>query len=201
MGWATLIFKKNSEMCRPRLELLIGPMFSGKSTALTHRIERYRLSKQRCVVLKWSEDVREKETVETLMTHGGYKVACIRVQRLMDFVPNYDKYDVIGIDDAQFFKDIERFCDLVVDIGKKTVIAAGLDADFRRNPFPNIINLIPKAEKVKKFSAICVLCGTKAYFSAKLSKYKFNECDVIDVGGEEKYTVLCRQCYLKEHKN
>ena len=186
-----------TKMCRAYLDLLIGCMFSGKSTELIRRIERFQFAKKRCVVLKWSKDVRGDEEITELSTHGGHKISCIRVNKLMTFAKYSKNYDVIGVDDGQFFPDIEEFCEMMVDKEKKIVIVAGLDADFRRNPFENIIRLVSKAEKVKKLSAICTVCGRKAHFSALLSKKNFEEREVIQVGGMESYTALCRRCYLK----
>jgi len=182
---------KNQEA---RTELLIGPMFSGKSTEMIRRVKRYQIAKKRIIIIKKSFDIREGEVKGIIKTHAGEKMSCIRLEKLADFTGDLVwHYDVIGIDDGQFFPDIETFVEELVNNHGKIVIIAALDANYKREPFKNITNLVAKCEIVKKFNAICTSCGSFGSFSKKL---KEEEGELIDVGGSEKYTVLCRKCWL-----
>ena len=179
---------------KPHIELLIGCMFSGKSTEMIRKLNRYTVAKMKIVVLKWSDDIRIGENVEYLQTHGGYKVKCYRVNVLKDF-SQWNEYDVIGIDDGQFFPSIEEFSERMVNQYGKIVIIAALDATYARKPFVNITNMIPKCECVRKLDAICTSCYKKASFSYKYDSSVDND---IDIGGHEKYTVLCRKCFFQK---
>ena len=100
------------------------------------------------------------------------------------------QYDVIGIDEGQFFPDIKQFCELMADYGKMVVVAA-LDGTFLRKPFNQILDLIPICDSVKKLRAICMFCGKEASFSLRTSA----DVDVEVIGGADIYKAVCRECY------
>ena len=101
-------------------------------------------------------------------------------------------YDVIGIDEGQFFNDIAHYCEKWAQTGK-TVIVAALDATFQRKPFNSILQLVPLAEKVTKLTAVCTDCAADAAFTARTTK----ETDVEVIGGSSSYKAVCRNCYEK----
>ena len=175
-----------------RIELVCGPMFSGKTSELIRRIERYRIAQKRCIVIKYGKDDRYNVT-GGLCTHNspGKKIIdAIPCSALDDVRPACAEYDCIGIDEGQFFPDIAEFCEFFANSGKVVVVAA-LDGDFERKPFFQILQLIPLSESVTKLSAVCVKCFRDASFTKRLGDEK--EIEVI--GGTEKYASMCRSCY------
>ena len=104
-----------------------------------------------------------------------------------------ENYDVVGIDEGQFFEDIIEFCEEAANSGKIVVVAA-LDGTFERKPFGNIINLIPLAEMVTKLSAVCVYCTREAAFTKRVVENK----EVQLIGGAEMYKPVCRVCFFEE---
>ena len=179
-----------------RLELIVGPMFSGKTTEMVRRIIRHRIARRRCLILKWAKDVRPGEDIGTMKTHAADKEACFRVQSLDERKWGTSDFDVIGVDDGQFLDaDLVRFCRALVDDYGKIVIVSALDSDFRREPFAHVCLLMAHADKTKKLSAICTVCGDEAPFSFK--KDRTPGGPVIDVGGSEKYEARCRRCHKR----
>lgn len=178
------------------IELIIGPMFSGKSSELLRRLRRHYFGNKKCIVIKYDEDTRYSENSVT--THDNQSIKAISCNKLNDLIENefiFDNFDVIGIDEGQFFTDIIDFSDTMANKGKVIIIAA-LDSTFERTPFNNICSLIPKAEVVLKLNSICTNCGKNASFSRRLT----NEKEIKVIGGKDKYTVNCRICYFGESK-
>lgn len=181
-----------SEIRPPKgeIQVIYGPMFSGKSTELLRRIRRYRIRNDSCVLLKTKEN-RYIEDTEKVVTHDQFNyLEAISCKRLFEKQQEVVNYDVIGIDEGQFFEDIIPFCEWVANLGK-IVIVACLDSDFRREPFGNICELIAKAEKVVKLSSICYYCKEDAAFSARITP----ETAIKVIGGCDKYRPVCRACY------
>lgn len=178
-------------MPQGRIEIIIGPMFSGKTTELIRRIKRMNLADKKCLVIKYKSDNRY--SVDSISTHDHQLYKASSCENLLDLKNLVDSYDTIGIDEGQFFTDLLEFCDLCVLKGK-TIIVSGLDADFKLQPFGKIIHLIPKAESVVKLTSVCMLCKSKeGFFSQKISGDK----DLIqDIGGSEKYISVCRECHF-----
>ncbi|RLN48305.1 hypothetical protein BBJ29_001534 [Phytophthora kernoviae] len=156
------------------LQLIIGPMFSGKSTELIRRIRRYQHAKLECIIVKYLFDTRHSE--EMLSTHDKVLVEAMPVQTLADVRSCLDDYEVIGIDEGQFYPDLVEFCQDAANMGKVVVVAA-LDGTFERKGFQNVIELIPSAEQVIKLNAICASCGQDAgHFSKCLLTLGVNHC-------------------------
>ena len=176
------------------LELIIGPMYAGKSTELIRIINRYKCLNKSVIVINHS--FNNRYGTSGLSTHNNEKFEkCI----ILDKLDNIDKdllnnTDVIIIEELQFFdssyETIIDWCDNY----KKTVIAAGLDGDFKRNPFGDVLKLIPHAEKITKLSALCKRCGngTLAHFSKRIVENN----DKTLVGGNDIYEAVCRFHYL-----
>ena len=177
------------------LEIIIGPMFAGKSTSLIKRIRRFKTIGKNIIIINhiWNQRYNSNQ----LTTHDCDKIDnCILLEHLTKFdeTEDFSKTDIIVIEELQFFKDayenIIKWCDL-----GKHVIAAGLDGDYKREPFGDVLRLIPHAEKVTKIHALCKRCqdGTIASFTKRL----FTEEDSnIRVGSNEYYEAVCRKHYL-----
>eukprot|EP00817_Percolomonadidae_sp_ATCC50343_P006108 CAMPEP_0117431704 /NCGR_PEP_ID=MMETSP0758-20121206/11244_1 /TAXON_ID=63605 /ORGANISM="Percolomonas cosmopolitus, Strain AE-1 (ATCC 50343)" /LENGTH=169 /DNA_ID=CAMNT_0005220991 /DNA_START=154 /DNA_END=659 /DNA_ORIENTATION=- len=111
--------------------------------------------------------------------------------KLMAAAHIIEEYDVIGIDEGQFFPDIKEFAEYAAN-KNKVVIVAALDGTFERKTFGDVCELIPKAEKVTKLLAVCAQCQADAAFSKRLTQ----ETSTVCVGGAEKYIAVCRECYF-----
>lgn len=181
------------------ITLITGPMFSGKTSEMIRRIKRHtvRIGRDKLVILKWDKDVRNREKRGELKNHDDDKIECIRVPKdLMSEevqnVVNIGMAEVVGIDDAHFFKNLCEFCEQQANNGK-LILVCGLNSNFKREPFKEMSKLFSKAEKIKKLNAICTICGsTKATFSKRTIESK----DEFVVGGAESYTPVCRGCFL-----
>ncbi|AAR07422.1 66R [Yaba monkey tumor virus] len=171
------------------IHIILGPMFSGKSTELIRLLKRYQVAMYTCLVIKYSKDERYGRG---LVTHDNDSVPAIPVNSLNEINCNDINADVIGIDEGQFFPDIVEFCDYMANNGKILIVAA-LDGTFLRQPFGNILNLIPRAEYVLKLTAVCMICFGSASFSKRIS----DEQEIEIIGGKEKYQSVCRVCYFK----
>ena len=129
---------------------------------------------------------------ESIATHDNQTLKAVASSdTLNDINLNLDDYDVVGIDEGQFFPDIVGYCERVANLGK-TVIVAALDGTFQRKGFANVINLVPLAEHVIKLHAVCMGCFGKGSYTKRISEDK--EVEVI--GGAEKYMAVCRKCYF-----
>jgi thymidine kinase len=176
------------------LEIVIGPMFSGKTSYVYSLVKRYRSVGVSVVVIKPSEDNRYSILPE-IVTHDGIRFECIMTNKpLMELDFEFTKAKVIVIEEAQFFDDLLLFARCMVENFSKNVIVVGLDGDYNRKPFGQILKCIPIADKVTKLTALCSRCsdGTPALFSHR----KIDEGGQVLVGGTDKYEPLCRECYL-----
>lgn len=198
-----------------KLRLIIGPMFSGKTTQLVHDVERYWRAGKRCVIIKHASDTRFA-TDARIVTHAGHE--CAKIPTII--AANLDDADVcdalagaevIGIDEVQFITAPHLFADLaapaiarVVDtiealvLAGKIVICGGLDTDYRRVPFALTFALIGRAHEIVKLLAVCANCGADALFSARIAPDAAYEQS--HVGGCDKYAALCRACFAKNAK-
>ena len=177
------------------LEVIFGPMFSGKSTELQRRLRRHTVASRRVLVVKHAGDNRYDEQVgstTSAVTHDLASMPALPTKDLRNIDNVSHNYDVIGIDEGQFFNDIAHYCEKWAQTGK-TVIVAALDATFQRKPFNSILQLVPLAEKVTKLTAVCTDCAADAAFTARTTK----ETDVEVIGGSSSYKAVCRNCYEK----
>jgi thymidine kinase len=185
---------ENSEMYNEtdfsgEIQLIIGPMFSGKSTELLRRIKRYEIAKKSCILVKHTIDNRYDQDFVT--THDLQKTRAISTESLEKIFDVLQNYQVIGIDEGQFFPDI-LVSEKLANQGKIVIIAA-LDSTFQRKPFNKICELIPLCEKVIKLNAVC----TKCFKNASFTKRTTDEKEVEVVGGIEKYKPVCRKCFFE----
>ena len=183
-------------MTHARIDIILGCMFSGKSTALLRRCYRYQAIDQNVLLINHSSDKRYTDKEET-SSHDGFIVNSINVgDKLFDFFKKESyltRYDVIFINEGQFFEDLYQFVDYVVNKKKKRVYVCGLDGDFRRKKFGSILDIIPLADDVIKIKAICTECkNNDAIFTHRISKENTTQTVI---GGAEMYQPLCRFCY------
>ncbi|XP_057754251.1 thymidine kinase b [Arachis stenosperma] len=131
------------------------------------------------------------------VTHDGAKLPCWALTNLSSFkqkfgIEAYEKLDVIGIDEAQFFEDLYDFCREAADHDGKTVIVAGLDGNYLRRSFGSVLDIIPLADTVTKLTALCEICGKRAFFTLR----KTQEKQVELIGGGDVYMPVCRHHYV-----
>ena len=175
-----------------KLELIIGPMFSGKSTELIRRIRLLQKIDKKVLVVKPSIDNRF--SIDKLTTHNFDSVESNVYQKLSDISDNtISQYHTIVIDEGQFFPDLKEIVIRWVDNHNINIIIGGLDGDFKRNPIGQILELIPHSDKCIKLSSLCSICkdGTEAPFSFRT----VNSNDTVLVGGSESYIPVCRKHY------
>ncbi|KAM6245360.1 thymidine kinase, cytosolic [Porphyrio hochstetteri] len=178
---------------RPRgqIQVIFGPMFSGKSTELMRRVRRFQLAQYRCLMVKYAKDTRY--STSGVSTHDKNTMEAVPACLLKDVYQDALGSAVIGIDEGQFFPDIVEFCETMANAGK-TIIVAALDGTFQRKAFGNILNLVPLAESVVKLNAVCMECYREASYTKRLGA----EREVEVIGGADKYQSVCRACYFRK---
>ncbi|QHR82605.1 thymidine kinase [Brazilian porcupinepox virus 1] len=174
------------------IHLIIGPMFSGKSSELIRLIRRYKLANYKCKVIKYNNDNRYGN-FNTLITHDSISIDAISTSLLSDTIISMNDIDVIGIDEGQFFDDIVTYSEYMANNGKIVIISA-LDGTYQRKPFGKVLELIPLSEKVTKLSAVCMSCFKDASFSKRICDNK----EIQLIGGNDKYKSVCRECFFKK---
>ncbi len=178
---------------RGRLEVITGPMFCGKTDELLRRLRRAIIAKQKIQVFKPGFDIRYSS--EKVTSHAGNEYNAYPVENISD-VPTllHDEVTLVAIDEAQFFGDeIVDVIQALVDTGIR-VIVAGLDMDFRGEPFGQMPVLLAQAEIVDKLHAICMVCGEQATRTQRLvdSSPAYYDDPIIIVGASEMYEARCR---------
>ncbi len=176
-----------------RIEIIVGPMFSGKSEELIRRLKRARIARQRVACFKPDIDLRYHRTSiasHSSQTHEASTVA--NVDRLREAIlPQLSEVEVIGIDEAQFFDPaIIPFAMDLVHHGKRVLIA-GLDTTFTAEPFGPIPALMAIADEVTKLSAVCMVCGAPAIHTQRLGHSQ----QLVMVGAAGMYEARCRTCF------
>lgn len=179
------------------VEVITGSMFSGKTEELIRRLRRARIAKQQIQVFKPSLDTRYSDT--QLASHSGAAFDATPIQGSQDlFEMLADETTVAAIDEAQFFDlDLSQAVSSLADQGLR-VIVAGLDTDFRGEPFGPIPVIMAQAERVDKLHAICMVCGgpacrTQRLIDAKPARY---DDPVVIVGADELYEARCREHHI-----
>jgi len=175
------------------IEVVCGSMFSGKTDELIRRLVRATIAKQKVQVFKPAIDVRY--AVEKVTSHAGADFDAIPVEKSSEILTKIDKdTTVIGVDEAQFFDpEIVDVCQQLAERGVR-VLVAGLDMDFRGEPFGPMPILMSRAEHVDKLHAICMVCGDEASRTQRLVNGKPARYDdpVVIVGASELYEARCR---------
>lgn len=171
------------------IEVVCGPMFSGKTEELIRRMRRAQIAKQRVAIFKPKVDNRYSET--DIVSHNKNKLPSFMVEDPTEILEHSYDAHVVGIDEAQFFD--ERLLSIARKMahGGKRVILAGLDKDYMAKPFGSMPQLIIEADDVTKILAICMKCGAPANFSQRLTK---KDGQVL-VGETDHYEARCRRCF------
>jgi len=172
------------------IEVICGCMFSGKTEELIRRLNRAVIAKQKVGIFKPVVDQRYHPI--NVVSHNEREVQSTPVNSAKDIIPLAGDYEVVGIDEAQFFDEsIVEVCSTMANDGKRVVIA-GLDMDFEGKPFGPMPNLLAIAEFVTKLHAICVQTGGLASFSFRLT----DESDKIKIGEKEIYEARSRTAFV-----
>jgi len=170
------------------IEIICGPMFSGKSEELIKRLRRAQIAKRRVQIFKHGIDARYDAT--SIVSHSQMSlpgVAISDINEVLDLVD--DRTELVAIDEGQFFsEDIVSVTNKLANQGKR-VIVAGLDLDYKGNPFGPMPKLMCAAEYVSKQLAICMSCGDPANFTQRLTA----ATEQVVVGAAEIYEARCRQ--------
>lgn len=177
------------------LKIILGSMFAGKTTELIKEYKRHKSCGFECLFINHEIDNRYVDKKNMTSTHDKVVVGSINVgDNLFDFFKKQsflERYDVILINEGQFFQDLYKFVDYIVNSLHKKVYVCGLDGDFKRKKIGSILDIIPLCDDVIKLKAICNNCKTKdGIFTYRLTKEK----EQIVVGAKN-YSVLCRKCY------
>ena len=178
-----------------KIHLIIGPMYSGKTTELLRLYKRYYLAGKSCILIKHKDDTRYE--TDYVVTHDKKRLKALSTKTLSNIYSNSDvsNSEVICIDEIQFYNDAADTCDKWANDGK-IVIAAGLNGDYLREPFEQVSRLLAKVEmnNLTALTAICTETGQQASFSKRIT----NEKEIKVIGGSEKYIACSRKSYFSE---
>jgi thymidine kinase len=180
-----------------RVEVICGSMFSGKSEELIRRVRRAEIAQQTVQVFKPSLD--DRYGIASVNSHDGRAAQAVAVENPEDILARLnDETTVVAIDEAQFFAhSIIDVCRRLADERNLRVIVAGLDMDFRGEPFGPVPDLMAQADQVDKLHAICVVCGDEAQRTQRMINGQPARYDdpIILIGAQEAYEARCRRCH------
>ena len=178
------------------LSIILGPMFSGKSTELIRKIRLAKTINKKVLVIKPKIDNRYDDN--KVVSHSFESEICQTVDNLESLDLIIINYDLIVIDEGQFFSDLKQYVLKWLDINHKDIIIGGLDGDFERKPIGQILELIPYSDKCVKINSLCKMCnnGNEGIFTHRISKQLTNQ---IEIGGSESYMPLCRKHFLESN--
>jgi thymidine kinase len=180
------------------LELILGSMFSGKTSYLLEVYKKCVFCNIPVAVINFAADNRYT-TEPMLSTHDKQMIPCILASTIAEAVKNHSdsihKAETILINEGQFFPDIEEQVKQLVEVSNKRVYICGLDGDFERKPLGNLLQLVPFSDHIIKLKSLCSLCrdGTPGVFSFRTT----NEKSQVVIGSSN-YIPLCRKCYTQE---
>lgn len=183
---------------RGYLELILGPMFSGKSTELINIIRKYKTLNTKMMIVKPSIDNRYTDKNE-ICTHNQDKEECIiyETDKLINIFsnPQYESSKLIAIEEGQFFKNIYEIIKKMTDEDKKVVYITALNGDFNRSLFGDIYKLLPLCDNINFMQALCISCndGTVGVYSKRMSHDK----NQILVAGSNEYQAVCRKHFFE----
>jgi thymidine kinase len=182
---------KMSSLNNAYLELIIGPMFSGKTSRLIDVYKQCKFCNIPVAVINHCIDDRYHDTM--LSTHDKVMIPCLKTDNLFLVLTNSEVQDaqVVIINEGQFFSDLHDVVLQMIGLGKK-IYVGGLDGDFERKKFGQILDLIPLSDKVTKLTSLCSICkdGTPGIFSKRIT----TETEQTVVGSDN-YIPVCRNCY------
>ena len=175
-----------------KIRLIIGPMFGGKTSELINRYRKHTIANRNCLLVKYKKDNRY--STNKIVTHDGTNInaiSCILLEEIDSYVINYD---VICIDEIQFYKDAPAYCEKWAN-NNKIIEVCGLNGDYERKPFSVISNLLPLVEDITYLKAVCRETGEDASFSKRLG----NETKKELIGGSDQYSAVDRITYFSEN--
>lgn len=172
------------------VEVVCGPMFSGKSEELIRRLRRAMIARKRVQVFKPVMD--DRYSPDEIVSHADVRLAATVVESAAQIIGKLDwRTQVVGIDEANFMgQEVVEVAAQLADTGKQ-VIVAGLDTDYLGRPFPPIPELLAQAESITKMLAICMRCGNPAKHTQRLVESEA----LIVVGAAGMYEARCRRCF------
>ena len=171
------------------IEVICGSMFSGKTEELIRRLNRAKIAKLKVEIFKPTVDTRYDDV--DVVSHDSNSIHSTPVETASNILFYSKDFEVVGIDEAQFFDDeLSAVCNKLADEGKR-VIVAGLDMDYTGKPFGPIPSLMATAEYVTKVHAICMRCGNLAQYSHRIVK----DNKLVVLGEKDSYEPLCRRCF------
>lgn len=172
------------------VEVICGPMFSGKTEELIRRLRRAQIARQRVAIFKPITDNRY--STAHIVSHSQDKLESFMIARPKEILEHSYEAHVVGIDEAQFFD--ASLLEIVRKLanGGKRVVIAGLEKDYLNQPFGCMSDLLIEAEYITKVQSICMCCGNPANYSQRLS----SDAGQIVVGEKDKYEARCRRCYV-----
>ena len=171
------------------IEVICGSMFSGKTEELIRRVRRAQIAKMNTIIFKPKVD--DRYSPEHIVSHNQMKLNSQIVKTADEILTKSQKAEVVAIDEAQFFNDdIVEICKILAK-QKKRVVVAGLDTDYRGEPFGPMPHLMCEADYVDKLRAICVVCGNPATYTQRTSKDRQR----VVIGETDIYEARCRNCY------
>lgn len=176
-----------------RLEIIFGCMYSGKTSKLIREWEKRTSIGIKVLVINYIKDTRYGND-DYLYSHSNNKIPCVRIEKLCDVeIDRLENVDTILINEGQFFDDLESSVRLWLEKYNKEIIVSGLDGDFKRKKFGQLLDIVPLADDVHKVKALCSICkdGTPALFTKRLSI----EEEQLVIGGDDKYIPVCRFHY------
>ena len=181
------------------IDIITGPMFSGKSTELIRRLVILGEANFKVAYVNSTVDTRQKLSHNKVFNAGSIPFASYKVEALYGIQQDLMAYDVIGIDEAQFFTELFEFCISMCERYNKKIIVSGLFSDFKRQRFGQLGELIHVCDTIVKLTSFCKLCANAglfipALFSKRIDKTNANS---ICVGAEDAYIPTCRECYFK----
>ena len=178
------------------LSLLIGCMFAQKTTELLRRVRRYQSIGYRVLVVNYIADTRYGKDCIASHDKEVEKATCVATLSEIDELVRSQDYQVIAIDEGQFFPDLFHYISLWADTLPVHIVISGLDGTSDRTPFGDMLRLIPHAEEVERLTAFCSVCsnGTVAMFSQYVGAKKND----IAIGGADMYRPVCRAHYLAQ---
>ena len=182
------------------LKVILGCMFSGKTSELIKEYRKWSACKYNCLIINHISDKRYSDSEEKTFSHDGIAVNSINVgNKLFNYFKkdsSISNYDVILINEGQFFQDLYIFTDYLVNKQRKKVFVCGLDGDFQRKKFGPLLDIIPLCDDLVKLNAICGECKqNNGIFTHRLSGEKIQT-----VIGSSNYIPLCRECYNKKNE-
>ncbi|MCD5413523.1 MAG: thymidine kinase [Clostridiales bacterium] len=179
------------------IEIIVGPMYAGKSEELIRRINRAKIAGLKVIAVK--PEIDKRYSVSNIISHNGKRTECNPVKKVVEIesIVENEEFDILAIDEVQFMdKSLIDICIKVADSGKR-VICSGLDMDFRGEPFSTVPNLMAIAEHVTKLTAVCMVCKMPATRTQRIvngKPAKYTE-PIILVGATESYEARCRRCH------